>query len=175
MKMITTAALAAILAVSAAPVSAGQYQKPKTIVETTIASPQHQTLLAAVKAADLVDALSGPGPFTVFAPNDTAFAKLPDGTVATLLKAENKAQLQSVLTYHVVAGRVSAKQLVKMIKANGGTAKLTTLQGGMLSATLAGSNVIITDGAGGKATVVAADLKTSNGVIHVTDSVSLPG
>jgi uncharacterized surface protein with fasciclin (FAS1) repeats len=174
MKTISTAALAAILALSATPAWAGHHEK-KTIVETAIASPQHGTLVAAVKAADLVGALSGPGPFTVFAPTDDAFARLPDGTVATLLKAENKGKLQSVLTYHVVAGKVSAADLVALIEAKGGSATLETLQGGSLTASLDGSSVVIADGAGGKATVVVADLGTSNGVIHVTDAVSLPG
>lgn len=174
MKTISKAALAAVLALSATPVWAGHHEK-KSIVETAIASPQHETLVAAVKAADLVGALSGPGPFTVFAPTDEAFARLPDGTVATLLKPENKGTLQSVLTYHVVAGKVSAGDLVGLIKENGGSAKLATLQGGTLTASLDGSSVILADAAGGKAKVVVTDLGTSNGVIHVTDAVSLPG
>lgn len=172
MKILTVAA-ATLLAISATPALAGHHEKG-TIVETAIASPQHETLVAAVKAADLVDALSGPGPLTVFAPSDDAFSKLPDGTIATLLKAENKEKLQAVLTYHVVAGKVAAGDLVAMIEANGGSAELETLQGGTLIASLDGGNVVITDENGGKATVVAADVGTSNGLIHVTDAVSIP-
>ena len=176
MKFIATTA-ATLLAISAVPAIAGHHASHAklTIVDTAVASPQHETLVAAVKAADLVDALSGPGPLTVFAPTDDAFAKLPGGTVATLLKEENKGQLKAVLTYHVVPGKVSAKELVEMIKAEGGAAALKTLQGGTLTASLDGKNVVITDEKGGKATVVAADLGTSNGLIHVTDAVSLPG
>ena len=145
------------------------------IVAAASASPQHKTLVAAVKAAGLVSTLASGGPFTVFAPTDAAFAKLPAGTVDTLLKPENKAALASVLTYHVVPGKVSAAALIKQISAGGGEAVLTTVQGGKLVATLSGGKVVIRDQAGGSATVTAADLMQSNGVIHVTDSVSLPG
>jgi uncharacterized surface protein with fasciclin (FAS1) repeats len=147
----------------------------RNIVENAVNSPIHTTLVAAVKAAGLVDTLSGPGPFTVFAPTDAAFAKLPAGTVDTLLQPANKAQLQSVLTYHVVPGRVTAADLVGMIKAGGGKARLTTVQGGTLTASLMGDRVMLTDGAGGMAHVTQADVIQSNGVIHVTDAVSLPG
>ena len=116
----------------------------------------------------------GEGPFTVFAPTDAAFAKLPDGTVSTLLKPENAEMLRSVLTYHVVPGNVSATQLIGMIESNGGTAELTTVQGGTLTASMSDGNVILTDAKGGTATVVQADVKASNGVIHATDAVSLP-
>jgi uncharacterized surface protein with fasciclin (FAS1) repeats len=149
--------------------------KPKgNIVAAAIASPDHQTLVAAVKATGLVDTLAGKGPFTVFAPTDSAFAKLPAGTVDTLLKPENRDQLRQVLTYHVVAGKVTAGDLVNKIQANGGQAILATVQGGALTARLSNGKVALTDASGGTATVVAADLVQSNGVIHVTDAVSLP-
>ena len=146
----------------------------KTIVENASASPIHKTLVAAVKAAGLVDTLSGPGPFTVFAPTDDAFNKLPAGTVDTLVKPENKDQLTKILTYHVVKGKVSSKELVKMIKKGGGTANLTTLEGGKIKASLSGSNVVLTDEKGGTATVTTADVFQSNGVIHVIDTVLMP-
>lgn len=172
--------LAAALALTAAAPAyadhhAGSEHATSTIVETAAGSPQHETLVAAVKAANLADTLGGEGPFTVFAPTDAAFEKLPAGTVTELLKPENEGQLRSVLTYHVVPGNVSAEQLIGMIQSNGGTAELTTVQGGMLTASLSGDNVILTDASGGTATVVQADLKASNGVIHATDAVSMPG
>jgi uncharacterized surface protein with fasciclin (FAS1) repeats len=147
----------------------------KTIVENAVNSKDHTTLVAAVQAAGLVEALSGPGPFTVFAPTNAAFAKLPAGTVETLVKPENKETLAGILTYHVVSGRVSASELIGMIDANGGKAELTTLNGGTLTAAVEGGKVVLTDAAGGKATVTQADVFQSNGVIHVTDTVSLPG
>ncbi|WP_394707027.1 fasciclin domain-containing protein [uncultured Erythrobacter sp.] len=147
----------------------------KTIVENAVNSKDHTTLVAAVKAAGLVDALSSPGPFTVFAPTNSAFAKLPAGTVETLVKPENKATLASILTYHVVPGKVGAGQLIEMIKQGGGKAELKTLNGGILTARVVGGKVILTDGKGGQATVTQADVFQSNGVIHVTDTVSLPG
>lgn len=147
----------------------------RNIVENAVNSPIHTTLVAAVKAAGLVETLSGPGPFTVFAPTNDAFAKLPAGTVDTLLQPANRTQLQSVLTYHVVPGRVSAAELVEMIRAGGGTARLTTVQGGVLTASMMGNRVMLTDAAGGMAHVTQADVFQSNGVIHVTDAVSLPG
>lgn len=146
-----------------------------TIVAAAMASPDHKTLVAAVKAADLVSTLAGPGPFTVFAPTDAAFAKLPAGTVETLVKPENKAALQSVLTYHVVPGRVTAADLVAMIGKNGGMAEVTTVQGGKLTARLMNGKVVLTDAKGGRATVTNADLMTANGIVHVTDAVSIPG
>ena|SRR5208337_941265 len=146
----------------------------KNIVENAVNSQDHTTLVAAVKAAGLVDTLEGPGPFTVFAPTNTAFDKLPAGTVDTLLKPENKAALAKVLTYHVVAGKVSSKELVKMIKKGGGKAVLKTVEGGTLTATLQGGKVMLTDEKGGTATVTIADVNQSNGVIHVVDSVLLP-
>jgi uncharacterized surface protein with fasciclin (FAS1) repeats len=145
-----------------------------TVVDIAVASPAHTTLVAAVQAADLAGTLSGQGPFTVFAPTDTAFARLPSGTVETLVRPENRPTLQSILTYHVVPGRVTAAQLVSAIRAGGGTARLTTVQGGTLIARVSGGNVVLTDARGGRATVVQTDLAGSNGIIHVTDAVSMP-
>ena len=147
----------------------------KNIVENAVNSADHTTLVAAVKAAGLVDTLSGPGPFTVFAPTNDAFAKLPAGTVDTLLKPENKAMLTSVLTYHVVPGRMTAEDLMAAIKAGGGQASLKTVQGGTLTASMMGDTIMLTDAKGGMAHVTQANVMQSNGVIHVTDSVSLPG
>ncbi len=146
----------------------------KNIVENAVNSADHTTLVAAVKAAGLVDTLEGAGPFTVFAPTNDAFSKLPAGTVDSLLKPENKDQLVKVLTYHVVAGKVSSKDLVKMIKAGHGKAELKTVEGGKLIAALHGGKVMLTDEKGGMATVTIADVYQSNGVIHVIDSVVLP-
>lgn len=146
----------------------------KTIVENAVNSADHTTLVAAVKAAGLVDTLNGTGPFTVFAPTNAAFAKLPAGTVDTLLKPENKATLAKVLTYHVVPGKVTAAQLVAKIKADGGKTALTTVAGGKLTASLMGDTVMLTDEKGGTAHVTQADVFQKNGVIHVTDAVSLP-
>ncbi|WP_126177153.1 fasciclin domain-containing protein [Tsuneonella rigui] len=147
----------------------------RNIIENAVNSRDHTTLVAAVKAAGLVDTLSGPGPFTVFAPTNDAFAKLPAGTVDTLLQPANLGTLQSILTYHVVAGRVTAADLLKLIKAGGGTARLTTVQGGQLTASVMNGVVMLTDAKGGVAHVTQADVMQSNGVIHVTDAVSLPG
>jgi uncharacterized surface protein with fasciclin (FAS1) repeats len=146
----------------------------KNIVQNAANSKDHTTLVAAVKAAGLVGTLEGVGPFTVFAPVNAAFDKLPAGTVDTLLKPENKDQLVKVLTYHVVAGKVSSQELVKMIKAGGGKAELKTVEGATLTATLQGGKVILIDEKGGMATVTIADVYQSNGVIHVVDSVLLP-
>ena len=146
----------------------------RNIIENAVNSEDHTTLVAAVKAAGLVDTLSGPGPFTVFAPTNAAFAKLPAGTVDTLLKPQNKGMLTSVLTYHVVPGRVSASDLMMKIKQGGGMAKLTTVEGGTLTAKMQGSAVVLVDEKGGTATVTQADVFQSNGVIHVTNAVSLP-
>lgn len=145
------------------------------IVQNAVNSPEHTTLVAAVKAAGLVDTLSGPGPFTVFAPTNAAFARLPAGTVETLLRPENKAALQSVLTYHVVPGRVTSADLMTMIRAGGGRALLTTVQGATLTARMQGSGIVLVDAKGGISHVTQADVMQSNGVIHVTDAVSLPG
>jgi uncharacterized surface protein with fasciclin (FAS1) repeats len=146
----------------------------KTIVENAVNSPIHKTLVAAVKAAGLVDTLNSPGPFTVFAPTDDAFAKLPPGTVEMLVKPENKDTLVKILTYHVVAGKVSAKQLEVMIKKGGGKATLKTVQGEDIIATTSGGKIMLTDAKGGMATVTTADVFQSNGVIHVIDTVLMP-
>ena len=146
----------------------------KTIVENAVNSKDHTTLVAAVKAADLVDVLASKGPFTVFAPTNAAFDKLPEGTVATLLKPENKATLQTVLKYHVVAGDYKAADLVKMIKKMDGKAELKTVAGGTLTAWMKGKDVYITDENGNSAKVTIANVNQSNGVIHVIDTVVLP-
>ena len=175
-KIAALAAAAAILAITPAygAGAGGTRAGNANLVAAAMRSQDHRTLVAAVRAAGLVDTLAGAGPFTVFAPTDSAFARLPAGTVDTLLQPANREQLRAVLTYHVVAGRVSAAQLIDMIRANGGQARLETVQGGILTASLSGRNVVITDAQGGQATVVQADLVQSNGVIHVTDAVSLP-
>ncbi|MGB3143247.1 MAG: fasciclin domain-containing protein [Maribacter sp.] len=147
----------------------------KNIVENAVNSKDHTTLVAAVTAAGLVETLQGEGPFTVFAPTNKAFEKLPKGTVETLLKPENKEKLQAVLTYHVVAGKVSSMDLVKMIKDGMGKAELTTVNGGKLTAMLKGKKVQLKDAAGNISTVTIADVNQSNGVIHVVDTVVLPG
>ncbi len=146
----------------------------KNIIENAVNSKDHTTLVAAVKAADLVSTLQGEGPFTVFAPTNAAFDKLPAGTVSSLLEAENKKQLQNVLTYHVVAGKFSAKDIISAIKKGDGKATFTAVNGGMLTASLKGSNVIITDANGGTSMVTIADVNQSNGVIHVVNTVMLP-
>lgn len=147
----------------------------RNIVANAVNSRDHTTLVAAVKAAGLVDTLAGAGPFTVFAPTNAAFAKLPAGTVDTLLKPENRPMLQSVLTYHVVPGRLSAADLMARIRAGNGQARLATVQGGTLFARMMGDRIMLVDGKGGMAHVTQANVFQSNGVIHVTDSVSLPG
>ncbi len=147
----------------------------KNIVENAVNSKDHTTLVAAVKAAGLVETLQGKGPFTVFAPTNAAFTKLPSGTVDTLLKPENKSQLTGVLTYHVVAGKMTAQDLAAKVKAGGGKTTLTTVQGATLTVTPSGNSLTITDQKGGKSTVTIADVMQSNGVIHVVDSVLIPG
>ncbi|MEO8922205.1 MAG: fasciclin domain-containing protein [Caldimonas sp.] len=146
----------------------------KDIIDNAVNSKDHTTLVAAVKAAGLVQTLKGPGPFTVFAPTNEAFAALPAGTVDTLLKPENKATLTKVLTYHVVAGKMDAAALTKAIDAGGGKAKLTTVSGGTLTATKSGNTIMLTDEKGGTARVTIPDVIQSNGVIHVVDKVLLP-
>ena len=146
----------------------------KNIVENAVNSKDHTTLVAAVKAAGLVDTLSGAGPFTVFAPTNDAFGKLPKGTVEKLVEPASKQQLTTILTYHVVAGRMTADELVKAIKAGNGKATLKTAQGGQLTAALDGNKVVITDAKGGKSTVTIPDVMQSNGVIHVVDTVLMP-
>ena len=146
----------------------------KDIIDNAVNSKDHTTLVAAVKAAGLVETLKGPGPFTVFAPTNAAFAALPAGTVDTLLQPANKPTLTKVLTYHVVPGRIDAAALAQQINAGGGRAMLRTVSGGTLTATMRGPNVIITDSKGGMATVTTANVYQSNGVIHVVDKVLLP-
>jgi uncharacterized surface protein with fasciclin (FAS1) repeats len=146
----------------------------KNIVENAVNSKDHTTLVAAVKAAGLVETLEGPGPFTVFAPTNEAFAKLPAGTVDTLLKPENIAQLKKILTYHVVAGRLTSKDIAKQIKAGGGKATLTTVEGRTLTAMMQGDKLVLTDEKGGTTTVTIANVIQSNGVIHVIDAVMMP-
>jgi uncharacterized surface protein with fasciclin (FAS1) repeats len=146
----------------------------KDIIDNAVNSKDHTTLVAAVKAAGLVDTLKGAGPFTVFAPTNAAFDALPPGTVDTLLKPESKPALTKVLTYHVVAGKMDAAAISKAITAGGGKATLKTVSGGTLTASSAGGKVMVMDESGGTATVTIADVMQSNGVIHVVDKVLLP-
>lgn len=146
----------------------------KNIIENAVNSKDHTTLVAAVKAAGLVETLQGAGPFTVFAPTNAAFDKLPKGTVETLVKPENKATLTKILTYHVVAGNMDAKTIAKAIKAGGGTATLKTVQGGTLKASMKGGKLVLTDEKGGTSTVTIKNVYQSNGVIHVVDTVTMP-
>ncbi len=146
----------------------------KNIIENAVNSKDHTTLVAAVKAAGLVETLQGKGPFTVFAPTNAAFDKLPKGTVETLLKPENIKVLQTILTYHVVAGKMEALDIAKAIKAGGGKATLKTVSGGTLTAWMKGASVYITDENGKSAQVTIADVNQSNGVIHVIDQVVTP-
>jgi uncharacterized surface protein with fasciclin (FAS1) repeats len=146
----------------------------KNIIQNAVNSQDHTTLVAAVKAAGLVETLQGAGPFTVFAPTNDGFSKLPKGAVENLLKPENKATLTKILTYHVVAGRWDAKSIAAQIKAGGGKAMLKTVAGGTLTATMKGSKIVLTDEKGGMAMVTIKDVFQSNGVIHVTDAVSVP-
>lgn len=146
----------------------------KNIVENAVNSKDHTTLVAAVKAADLVDVLISEGPFTVFAPTNAAFDKLPTGTVENLLKPKNKKTLQTVLTYHVVSGKWRANDVLKMIKEGNGKSEIKTVSGGTITAWLKGKDVYITDENGNSAMVTIADVNQSNGVIHVIDTVLLP-
>lgn len=148
--------------------------RTRDIIDNAMNSADHTTLVAAVKAAGLVDTLKGRGPFTVFAPTNAAFAKLPAGTVDTLLLAQNKPMLTTVLTYHVVPGRIDAADLARRIQAGGGSAILTTAQGGQLTARMRGSDVVIVDAKGGTSVVTTADVYQSNGVIHVVNTVLMP-
>jgi uncharacterized surface protein with fasciclin (FAS1) repeats len=157
------------------PVVGGQEMyASKNIIENAVNSADHTTLVAAVKAAGLVETLEGAGPFTVFAPTNEAFAKLPAGTVENLLKPENKDMLVKILTYHVVAGRLSAADLRKQIKAGNGQAQLKTVSGGMLTAMMDGKNIVLKDEKGETATVTIPNVFQSNGVIQVIDTVLLP-
>jgi uncharacterized surface protein with fasciclin (FAS1) repeats len=143
----------------------------KDIIDNAVNSKDHTTLVAAVKAAGLVETLKGAGPFTVFAPTNAAFDKLPKGTVETLLKPENKAMLSSILTYHVVAGNLDSKAIAMKIKEGKGKASLTTVQGGKLTAWMDGKNLVLTDEKGAQSTVTIADVNQKNGVIHVVNTV----
>ena len=165
LKILTLVAIATLFSAT------GFAQKTKTVVENAVASKDHTTLVAALKAADLVATLSGEGPFTVFAPTNKAFDKLPKGTLTMLLKPENKATLASILTYHVVAGNLDSAAIIAEIKKGNGSATLTTVQGGKLVGTIVGKNVILTDDKGVKTKVTAVDISSSNGVIHVVDGV----
>jgi len=146
----------------------------KDIIDNAVNSKDHTTLVAAVKAAGLVETLKGAGPFTVFAPTNEAFDKLSKGTVDTLLKPESKATLTKILTYHVAPGKQDAAAIIKAIEAGGGKATFKTVSGGILTASLEGKDVILTDEKGGKAKVTIADVMQSNGVIHVVDTVVMP-
>jgi uncharacterized surface protein with fasciclin (FAS1) repeats len=185
--LIAAAAVLALAAGAAAPLSAESMSEKtvnvggapmypsKNIIQNAVNSKDHTTLVAAVKAAGLVETLSGPGPFTVFAPTNEAFAKLPAGTVETLIKPENKATLTKILTYHVVAGRMTAANLMKAVKDGEGEAKLKTVSGDWLIVKQAGpGRLTITDAKGDVAMVTIADVLQSNGVIHVIDTVLLP-
>jgi uncharacterized surface protein with fasciclin (FAS1) repeats len=185
MKMTKAILATAVLALTTLSVTAqGTMKNPKVggatmsptknIIENAVNSPIHKTLVAAIKAAGLVDTLSSAGPFTVFAPTDAAFAKLPAGTVDTLLKPENKATLTGILTYHVVPGKITAADLIAAIKAGGGKATMKTVNGEELTFSLKAKKVIITDAKGGTATVTTANVIQSNGVIHVIDAVLMP-
>ncbi len=182
MKLNKFAAIALATAISAVSLSASAQvmvggaamYATKDIIDNAVNSKDHTTLVAAVQAAGLVDTLKGPGPFTVFAPTNGAFAALPAGTVDTLLKPENKPTLSKILTYHVVAGKLDAAALTKAVMAGSGKATLKTVSGGTLTATAQGSTLVVTDESGGTARVTIADVMQSNGVIHVVDKVLLP-
>lgn len=181
MKKLMIAALA-LVAIAIAPnanaqtkmVGGAAMYPTKNIVENAVNSKDHTTLVAAVKAAGLVETLSSAGPFTVFAPTNEAFDKLPAGTVDMLVKPENKATLTKILTYHVVAGKVSAADLMAKIKAGGGKAELNTVSGGVLTAMMKGKKIYLVDEKGGKSWVTIADVNQSNGVIHVVNAVLMP-
>src|SRR5277367_900103 len=184
--LIAAAAALALAAGAAAPLSADQMSEKtvnvggapmypsKNIIQNAVNSKDHTTLVAAVKAAGLVDTLEGAGPFTVFAPTNEAFAKLPPGTVDTLLKPENKPMLVKILTYHVVAGRYTAADLMKLVKAGGGKATLKTVEGETLTLSENGPNLFISGEKSGVAEVTISNVNQSNGVIHVINSVVLP-
>ena len=163
------------MAYAADPMVGGAPMSPsKTVVENASAAPNLTTLVAAVKAAGLVETLSGPGPFTVFAPTNAAFEKLPKGTVEKLVQPDMKATLTKILTYHVVAGKIDAAEIVKGIKAGGGSYNMKTVEGGTLTAKMDGDKVAIVDEKGGGAIVEIADVYQSNGVAHVIDTVLMP-
>jgi uncharacterized surface protein with fasciclin (FAS1) repeats len=168
------AALLSVPAVASVVVGGAAMLPTRTIVDNAVNSKDHTTLVAAVKAAGLVDTLQGSGPFTVFAPTNAAFGKLPAGTVDALVKPAMKEQLTTILTYHVVPGRYSAQDLMRLARANGGMAQLTTAQGQMLTVRTDGRAVMVQDAQGGMARVTIADVNQSNGVIHVVDTVLMP-
>ena len=176
--VLATAALAAVTSMPLAaknPMVGGAAMYPsKNIVENAVNSKDHTTLVAAVKAAGLVETLSSKGPFTVFAPTNAAFAKLPAGTVETLVKPENKGTLTTILTYHVVPGRITAGQIQSMAARHKGVATLKTVQGGTLNFRKRGSGWTVTDAKGGSARITIANVMQSNGVIHVIDGVLMP-
>jgi len=167
MKKLSVMLFAVVLSMSA-------FSQGKDVVDIAIGSADHTTLVAAVKAADLVTTLKGKGPFTVFAPTNAAFGKLPAGTVESLLKPENKAKLAKILTYHVVSGNLDAAAVVAAIKSGNGKAVLTTVSGGKLTGSMENGKVKLTDETGKSAFVTTADLKGTNGVVHVIDGVVLP-
>lgn len=174
------AALAVAIPLSGAaahhrPMVGGAYMYPRlTIVENASKASNLTTLVAALQAADLVDTLSSPGPFTVFAPTNDAFAKLPAGTVETLLQPQNRKRLAGVLTYHVLAGRLTAADILARVQAGGGHARLKTVAGGTVTARLSGKTLVLTDARGGRSAVTQADVGQKNGIVHVIDSVLLP-
>ena len=170
MKRISSFAIVLVVSFSTLTINA----QKKDIVDIAVGSDVHSTLVAAVKSADLVNTLKSAGPFTVFAPVNDAFSKLPAGTVDFLLKPENKSTLTKILTYHVVAGNLDAAAVLDAIKKGNGTAILKTVSGGILTASLDNGKVKLTDEKGGSAYVTITDLKGSNGVIHVIDAVVLP-
>lgn len=183
--LLATLAISAFTLGAVAPVPAAMQEKTvmvggaamypsKNIIENAANSKDHTTLVAAVKAAGLVETLSGPGPFTVFAPTNAAFEKLAAGTVDTLLKPENKSMLTKILTYHVVAGTMTSADLASAIKAGGGTAALKTVEGETLTASMRGNKIVLTDAKGGMSMVTIANVMQSNGVIHVVDTVLMP-
>ena len=175
--VVLAASLSAVALTVSAQVTVGgaPMYSSKDIIDNAVNSKDHTTLVAAVKAAGLVQTLKGPGPFTVFAPTNEAFAALPAGTVDTLLKPENKPALTKVLTYHVVSGKMDSAALSKAIDAGGGKATLTEVSGGSLVATKSGTMIMLSDESGGMAHVTIADVVQSNGVIHVVNKVLLPG
>jgi uncharacterized surface protein with fasciclin (FAS1) repeats len=173
--LLSAAGITATAGAKDAPTVGGAAMYPeRTITENASQASNLTTLVSAVKAAGLGETLSGKGPFTVFAPSNTAFEKLPAGTVDTLLKPESKNQLTGVLTYHIVPGTITAEDLIAKVKANGGAYEMTTVAGGTISAKLDSDKVVITDANGGTATVETADVLQSNGVVHVIDAVLLP-
>jgi uncharacterized surface protein with fasciclin (FAS1) repeats len=174
MCVITLIAATAIFAAKNPMVGGHEMFPTKNIVQNALNSDDHTTLVAAAKAAGLVETLEGPGPFTVFAPTNEAFSKLPAGTVDTLLKPENKAMLTKVLTYHVVSGKMDSKDIAAAIKSGMGKAELNTVSGGKLWASMQGKDLILTDEKGDKSKVTIANVEQSNGVIHVIDTVLLP-